>query len=358
MPCWILRTYIFPLCSLAMHGGTHAHAQTLSPGDAAPAFVVKDWIRGEPIERLDPEAAYVIEFWATWCGPCVESIPHLTECARQHADLTVIGVSVLEESKDDHLRKFVQGMGDKIGYRIAYGGNRDGMAETWLAAAAQDGLPTAFLVVGGKVLWIGHPEELADVVARQKAGTLDLAKTRSRFLASVEATKDRRAANSAMEGVLSLRARGEIEKASVALTEAVRQYPQLAEGEARLRYEWLADDDPAAFDGKSRSLAASDKASDVQMVASIALRLSKRQDRADLARTSISIVLEATRYADWDVLLYARTIYLSLQDDRDALRVTQRMLAIQAKSPAKDNAMLTEKLEASVRELEARIGGR
>ena len=55
-------------------------------------------------------------------------------------------------------------MGDKMAYRLAHSGNKVGMAASWLKAASQDGIPTAFLVKGGVVRWIGHPNEL-DVAA-------------------------------------------------------------------------------------------------------------------------------------------------------------------------------------------------
>jgi len=71
-----------------------ADGPTLKPGDAAPALQVKQWVKGDAVKGFAKDKIYVVEFWATWCGPCKASIPHLTELAKSHKDVTFVGVSV------------------------------------------------------------------------------------------------------------------------------------------------------------------------------------------------------------------------------------------------------------------------
>src|SRR5437588_12539911 len=61
---------------------------TLSVGDPAPKLQVKEFVKGDPVKELEKGKVYVVEFWATWCGPCRATIPHLTELAKEHKDVT------------------------------------------------------------------------------------------------------------------------------------------------------------------------------------------------------------------------------------------------------------------------------
>lgn len=174
---------------------------TLGPGDPAPEFAPEHWIKGKPINGFEPGKIYVIEFWATWCGPCIAAMPHLTELQKKHPDVTFIGISAAErppkEGEPDwrlpYLQGFVRGKGDVIGYRIAFTPERD-IPERWMRAAGQNGIPCSF-VVGrhGRIEWIGHPMSLDEPLEQIIAGTWD-AKAEAERLAKMRAERERNAA--------------------------------------------------------------------------------------------------------------------------------------------------------------------
>ena len=71
-------------------------AKQLVLGDPAPKLEVKEFVKGDVVKGFDKGKIYVVEFWATWCGPCRVSIPHLTEMQKQHPDIKFLGVSVFD----------------------------------------------------------------------------------------------------------------------------------------------------------------------------------------------------------------------------------------------------------------------
>ncbi|MGA0133945.1 MAG: TlpA family protein disulfide reductase [Opitutales bacterium] len=144
----VLMLALSPLVSLA--------AKKLEVGDPAPTKLPSTWIKGERVSSLDPKKTYVIEFWATWCPPCVASIPHLTELQAKLKDKGVTIVSVHVSSGVEAADAFVRKQGKKMEYSIAKDAN-GAVGKAWLAAAGQNGIPCCFVVAGGKVAYIGHP---------------------------------------------------------------------------------------------------------------------------------------------------------------------------------------------------------
>ncbi|MBL8999557.1 MAG: TlpA family protein disulfide reductase [Phycisphaerae bacterium] len=162
--------------------------RVLSVGDPAPPIAVSNWVKGDPVKEFEKGRVYVVEFWATWCPPCRESIPFLTKVAKSVKLATVMSIAASErKEKDgtdkrlDNLKEFVKKQGDKMGFRVGFDPDRS-MAKQWMEAAERDQIPTAFIVGGdGKIAWIGHPMDMekplieavqavkAEIKARQKS---------------------------------------------------------------------------------------------------------------------------------------------------------------------------------------------
>jgi thiol-disulfide isomerase/thioredoxin len=138
---------------IVVAGQTAAKARL---GDRAARLAIKDWVKGKPVDVRDGKAVYVVEFWATWCGPCRISIPHLTELQKQWKDKGVVVVGVSDEPAAT-VRPLVEKMADKMDYTVACDDNRITYSG-YMDAYGFNGIPTAFIVGrDGRVLWHGHP---------------------------------------------------------------------------------------------------------------------------------------------------------------------------------------------------------
>ena len=154
----------------------------LMVGDPAPKLQVAKWVQGDPVKAFDTNHVYIVEFWATWCGPCRASIPHLNELSKKFKDQGVIAIGQdVWESNDSGVAAFVKKMGDQMTYRVALDDKsqeKDGvMAVNWMKAADQNGIPTAFVInKQGRIAWIGHPMGLNEQILEDiLAGRFDIA---------------------------------------------------------------------------------------------------------------------------------------------------------------------------------------
>jgi peroxiredoxin len=106
----------------------------------APDFALKD-ADGKLVHLSDYRGKVVLlDFWATWCGPCKIEIPWFMEMQRKNKDrgFEVLGVAMDDEGWEA-VKPFVTDL--KVNYRIVIG--NDATAEIY---GGVDALPTTFLI--------------------------------------------------------------------------------------------------------------------------------------------------------------------------------------------------------------------
>ena len=139
-------------------------AATDRRGARMPDFEVDQWIttRPPPPERK----LLVIDFWATWCGPCVAAIPHMNELATKFDDIAqCVGIS------DEQPAAFQQGLA-RLGKDL--GSFRYSLALAPTRKLNQffgvQGIPHCVIVSSdGIVRRQGHPASLSEDMFRQFA---------------------------------------------------------------------------------------------------------------------------------------------------------------------------------------------
>lgn len=162
------QTYYFCSAKCAETFDAEPAAYVFEPG-AAPAASWKT-LSGDSVSLQSMRGKVVLlDFWATWCKPCVKSMPELDAMYRdyQKLGLVVVGVSVDQgEDREKKVKKFL----DKkpVGYPIVVD---DEAAATWEAFNVA-ALPTLYLIDrDGRILdrWTGVVDLLAVRTAVDRA---------------------------------------------------------------------------------------------------------------------------------------------------------------------------------------------
>jgi thiol-disulfide isomerase/thioredoxin len=141
-------------------------------GDPAPPLRVRQWIKGVPVENFQKGKVYVVEFWATWCKPCIAAMPHLSELNRKYKnEMTVIAIDIYESKarpvkSDKRVKDFVDSMGSRMDFNVAIEDSNFTVLD-WIESTDEknDGIPLTFVVnAEGRLAWIGHPSKLDEVL--------------------------------------------------------------------------------------------------------------------------------------------------------------------------------------------------
>ena len=183
--------------AVSLRGATD---ELLTIGSPAPAIDVEHWLslgngRFQKVNTFEKGKVYIIEFWATWCGPCIASMPHLVEVQKQYADRGVQLISISNEELElvqQFLEKPVFGSEDdqqtyaKLTSAYCLTTDPDGSVyEDYMEASGQNGIPTAFIVgKDGVIEWIGHPMRMDQPLAQIVEGSWDREAAREALLAT------------------------------------------------------------------------------------------------------------------------------------------------------------------------------
>ncbi len=264
------RLFIATLVVFSSGLASNVFAKTLGPGDAAPPIKVFRWVKGAPITEFDPSKIYVVEFWATWCGPCKMSIPHLTDLAKKYKDkVTFSGISVSESPSQkpggtdtsymSTVRQFVKDEGDAMNYNVGADSPTGYMSTTWMEAAGQDGIPTAFVIKDSKIAWIGHPmmgldEALADMIA----GKFDYAAEKSREAKVAADQAKEQAGEQAIQPFVQAMSDKKYKEAVTIAEQLMVDHPDMMDSLILAKFDALVRSDPVAANGYAKSVAAGD----------------------------------------------------------------------------------------------------
>lgn len=153
-------------------------AQTLAVGDPAPRLSVEAWLKGTPVESFAPGQVYLVDVFATWCGPCIRSAPHLSALQAKYQDKGLVVIGLSSADKRGNTRRAVEKMlsdkPDLMEYAVAWDKERT-TTNAFMTAAGRTSIPAAFLIDrNGKIAFIGHPDQVDGILEQVMLGKHDL----------------------------------------------------------------------------------------------------------------------------------------------------------------------------------------
>lgn len=151
---------------------------TLQMESPAPSIQVENWLRGEPLTNFQPGKVYIVEFWATWCAPCVTAMPRLVQLQEKYKDsgLEVVGVAADEDAPtaveaQTRLDAWLTEKCSNLNFRIAFDSTGE-MNRLWMEASFSLGIPRSFVVDrDGHIAFIGHPMHLDQILPKMLNGS-------------------------------------------------------------------------------------------------------------------------------------------------------------------------------------------
>jgi thiol-disulfide isomerase/thioredoxin len=133
----------------------YSYAQnSIKVGDKAPKINVTDYLLNSPKDKNFENKFIVLEFWATWCAPCLSAVPHLNDLQSKYNDRDDLVFLSLTYEKPEKVKRTLE----KVKFNTIVISDQTKQTESNFNVK---GIPHTVLIDNrGIIKWIGTPMEL------------------------------------------------------------------------------------------------------------------------------------------------------------------------------------------------------
>jgi thiol-disulfide isomerase/thioredoxin len=134
-------------------------------GTEAPPLTITDWLQNTPVDTNLAGKFRVLEFWATWCIPCLKAVPHMNKLQEKMKGGNIVFLSVTSESPEK-----VKTTLQKVSFETIVVSDQTRAIHRGLGIEYKGTtrLPRTVLIDDkNKIIWYGNPQKLTEKMLRR-----------------------------------------------------------------------------------------------------------------------------------------------------------------------------------------------
>ena len=127
-------------------------------GTTLKELTITDYLLNKPKDTNFNDKFKVLEFWATWCRPCLKAVPHLNKLQNSYKDSNIVFLSFTYQKKEETLKTF-----EKVKFETIVVSDQTRKTQRSLKIENNGTLPiprTVLIDNENKIVWYGSPEKL------------------------------------------------------------------------------------------------------------------------------------------------------------------------------------------------------